>query len=271
MKTKLVLFILFILSIDIAAQNNIYYGENGSTMKKKVELSDGSFAIADMSEKTNLDEWFLPNKRLDFGINGKALVKITINETGKSINARIITGINETADKKITDLIKKIKFSPALINNKPVIVSFAVSIDFYYASLPIESGGYISFSIHDGEIEVAQVPEYNEDKNASEAIKKAVGSYKNVKAEIIPMPIKLAEPVYPKEAITKKIEGFVILKILVDKKGVPQKTIVLRADNKMLIAAAQKAAMQMKFSPAMHNKKPIDCWVNIPFCFTLNK
>lgn len=92
-----------------------------------------------------------------------------------------------------------------------------------------------------------------------------------VPVEKNPEPISLVKPVYPEIAQRAGLTGLVVLRVLVNKEGKPMRTAVIKADNDIFIEPAKEAAMKTLFTPAIQNGKPITCWVNIPFRFSLGK
>ena len=80
-----------------------------------------------------------------------------------------------------------------------------------------------------------------------------------------------ANPLYPKMAVAKKVEGTVILRILVSEKGEAADVQVLRqAGGSMgLNEAAVKAAKQWKFQPAVKEGKRVKVWMTYPIVFKL--
>jgi len=83
-----------------------------------------------------------------------------------------------------------------------------------------------------------------------------------------PERIKDIAPEYPKAARRAGIEGTVIVRALVSKKGEVEKAEVLKGP-KELHDAAIKAAIATKFKPARQNDMPVSCWVAMPFRFVL--
>jgi protein TonB len=76
-------------------------------------------------------------------------------------------------------------------------------------------------------------------------------------------------PIYPELAQMSKIEGTVIVRVLVGKDGKVKDAILGKGVNDMLDDAAIDAAKHYVFQPAMQNKKPVAVWVAIPFKFSL--
>jgi protein TonB len=75
---------------------------------------------------------------------------------------------------------------------------------------------------------------------------------------------------YPDMARRAGVEGQVIVRVLVDAKGKPKKTLIEYTDNELLNDAAVKAIGDYgTFTPAIQNGQPIMCWVSIPIRFRL--
>lgn len=84
-----------------------------------------------------------------------------------------------------------------------------------------------------------------------------------------PVLVERPQPVYPELAQMAKIEGTVIVKVLVGKDGKVKDAIIGKGVNGILDQAALDAAKSAVFRPAMQNKKPVAVWVAIPFKFQL--
>jgi periplasmic protein TonB len=90
-----------------------------------------------------------------------------------------------------------------------------------------------------------------------------------VAVEQQPVLVEKPPPVYPELAQMSKIEGTVIVRVLVGKDGKVKDAILGKGVNDMLDQAAIDAAKHYVFQPAMQNKKPVAVWVAIPFKFSL--
>lgn len=84
-----------------------------------------------------------------------------------------------------------------------------------------------------------------------------------------PVEIKRVDPVYPSLAQKSKIEGTVVVKVLVGINGNVEKVEVLKS-HPLLDNAAIEAAKQFKFDPGKQNGKPVKTWISIPFNFKLH-
>jgi protein TonB len=84
-----------------------------------------------------------------------------------------------------------------------------------------------------------------------------------------PTIVKLVKPAYPEIALRANLEGNVFVKVWVDKEGKVRKAVIIKSDNEIFNDAAQRAAEQYVFTPAVMQKGPVSVWVSIPFRFRL--
>lgn len=92
-----------------------------------------------------------------------------------------------------------------------------------------------------------------------------------IEVEVMPDIVTQMKPVYPIEAIKKKIEGRVWIKLKVGTNGVPSSVVVVKSTNSIFDDAAVTAAKQYKFTSAMKDGKQVAVWVVIPFKFELSQ
>lgn len=74
---------------------------------------------------------------------------------------------------------------------------------------------------------------------------------------------------YPEEAKERNLEGEVVARILIDKKGNYLRHKLVRKAHPILVNAVEAQISKLKFSPAIQDGEPIMFWVNIPFQFSL--
>ncbi len=85
-----------------------------------------------------------------------------------------------------------------------------------------------------------------------------------------PQIVYAEKPKYPDVARRANMEGYVWVKILVDKTGKPKKAVVIKeSGGELFNEAAVNAAMKYKFTPAVMNTGPVTVWVAIKFNFQL--
>lgn len=87
--------------------------------------------------------------------------------------------------------------------------------------------------------------------------------------EFKPHPIRIVTPRYPEKAEKDKLEGVVVLRVLVDKKGVVEQAEVLNGPE-IFRDAALAAARQFRFRPGKHEGERRKVWMRMPITFKLN-
>jgi protein TonB len=83
-----------------------------------------------------------------------------------------------------------------------------------------------------------------------------------------PKPIKITRPTYPQEAFVKKIEGTVVLEILIDASGRVVRARVVTSIP-LLDAAAIQTVYQWTFSPAIKGGRPVATLAHAPVQFRI--
>lgn len=79
------------------------------------------------------------------------------------------------------------------------------------------------------------------------------------------------EPVYPARARRRRIQGFVRVKFLVDKRGLVSKARVVESEPYGVFDdSAIEAVEKWRFSPAMKNGQPCSVWLTQPIRFSLS-
>ena len=74
---------------------------------------------------------------------------------------------------------------------------------------------------------------------------------------------------YPQIARDAGIQGQVVVRVLVDKKGRYSKHRIVKEIHPILAEAVEKHISKLNFTPAIQGGRPIKFWVNIPFNFKL--
>jgi protein TonB len=76
---------------------------------------------------------------------------------------------------------------------------------------------------------------------------------------------------YPPMAVEAEIEGKVVLRVYIDKRGDYKKHIVIKDPHPILTAAVSKQINKLKMTPGVQGGRPINVWVTVPFNFTLSR
>lgn len=101
------------------------------------------------------------------------------------------------------------------------------------------------------------------------------GSKISQSQETAPTPLNLAEISsqlnYPDSARANKIEGQVVIKVLLDANGNVEKLSEDISGPEVFHNEVKRVIWKLKFSPARKDGEPVKCWVSIPFRFELSK
>ncbi|HEY7547515.1 MAG TPA: TonB family protein, partial [Blastocatellia bacterium] len=89
------------------------------------------------------------------------------------------------------------------------------------------------------------------------------------KVDSLPVPLNRPRPNYTEEARKNKTQGTARLSVLVGSDGIVKQVRVIRGLSDGLGEEAIRAAMQMRFRPAIRNSQPVDCWVTVDIEFNL--
>ncbi len=88
---------------------------------------------------------------------------------------------------------------------------------------------------------------------------------------IQPQIIRQIEPVYPVTAIRARIDGYVILEVVVRKDGTVGRIKVLSSKHAILENAALEAVRKWRFQPGSIRGEPVDALMSLTVTFTLNR
>ena len=86
------------------------------------------------------------------------------------------------------------------------------------------------------------------------------------------IPLVQVEPKYPSQALSRKIEGYVVIRLQVTKEGTVSDVEVIDAKPKGIFEReAIRAAWRYKFKPKLVDGKPVEQVATLPFEFNLEK
>ena len=89
-----------------------------------------------------------------------------------------------------------------------------------------------------------------------------------------PRPLNMAavqqEVGYPKEAMKQKLEGRVLIKVLVNKEGKYERHEIVESPDEVFSDAIEQHIQKLTFEPARKDDKAVKFWVTIPFNFRLS-
>jgi len=190
-------------------------------------------------------------------IGGKAalIVQVTIDNTGRVVELRRAQGpllqtalgspTNEAAEKAATDAVMR-SVTQALNDwrfETPGAGPLTFQLSFGFV------GGQANFAM-------ADPTEVLPKQLAASAWASATGAMPTGPALQLPKKTKYVKPEYPKSALASRVQGDVILEVVIDTDGSVADTRVLKSVPQ-LDQAAIEATMQAKYKPALVNGIPV--------------
>ncbi|MBN2346140.1 MAG: energy transducer TonB [Candidatus Aminicenantes bacterium] len=179
-----------------------------------------------------------PEKAAKLGIEGMVRIEATTNEKGDVVSARIVPSENPQPllEKAALAAVRQWKYEPFMVNGKAKGVTFTVTMNFAL----------------------------KRDKKAALALTAAAER---------PKILKKVNPVYPEEALQKRIEGMVRIEATTDEKGdvVSARIVPSESPQPLLEEAALAALRQWKYEPFMVDGKAKEVTFTVTMNFALDK
>jgi TonB family protein len=97
----------------------------------------------------------------------------------------------------------------------------------------------------------------------------AIGVAQDSAVDVRPMPLNSSQPRYTEQARKEKIQGYVLMAVLVTEKGEVADVEIISGLGYGLDEAAADAARALKYSPAQKNGQPVACWARVQVGFNL--
>jgi TonB family protein len=86
-----------------------------------------------------------------------------------------------------------------------------------------------------------------------------------------PVPLVRANTEYPPGAASRRLEGTVILRLWIDKDGLPKKHQVIQSSDPIFVESSVASVMNWEFSPAIVKGTPIGVWASVTFEYKIQK
>jgi TonB family protein len=198
-----------------------------------------------------------PPDALAARVAGVVIIEAVIGEDGKVRATRVLRSV-PMLDPAAVDAVKQWEFTPTLLNGAPVPVVMATTVNFV-----AREGTGVPGGVAGGFDAPPPPPPPPDAKGLSEPGAVRVGG------EIRP-PTRIVNvnPVYPPEAKDARVQGVVILEILLGEDGRVEKAKIMRSIP-MLDQAAQDAVAQWVFTPTLLNGVPQKVIMTVTVNFTL--
>lgn len=181
-----------------------------------------------------------PEGALRDKIQGAVVLEAIMDESGRVTDVRVATSATPLLDKAAIDAVKQWQYQPFLVNGKAQKVLFTVTITF------------------------ALKAEAKAESSGSDALTRLHGSDR-------PRKIKDVRPVYPEEAVQKRIEGVVVLEATLDERGNVSNIRLVSPASPLLDQAAMTALAQWQYEPYRIKGKPVKVVFTVTMNFALNK
>jgi TonB family protein len=221
------------------AHENSYFiafcvqGRDEKTNKNVIRLSASQAPRKITDVKPVYPEEALKNK-----IQAVVMGKLAIDTNGRVFQAEVISGHPLLNDAALT-AVKQWVYEPYIVNGK----AQAVAITFT-----------VSFRLNEG------TEKLNDGPDAAIRIE---GSQR-------PKLITKVNPVYPPEALEKKIEGVVVLEAVADETGKVIATRMVKSPDQILAGAAIQAVKQWVYTPYFKDGKAKKVIFTVTVTFSLN-
>ena len=188
-----------------------------------------------------------PEQAKSEGIQGTVKLTVIINEEGFVYEIRTAPENNPILDEAAIEAIKEWKYSPTLLNGRPVPVMATVTVVFQLKDTPVPG-------------EAQTVPS---------EIKAPGWEPIRVGADVQESKlIHRIEPVYPELALKARVQGRVVLVITVNEEGFVT-DIRVTSGHPLINESAINAVRQWRYSPTLLNGVPVPVITTVRVIFNL--
>jgi len=185
-----------------------------------------------------------PEEAKEKHIGGQVVLHAVISTNGTVENPTVVSGPQELRQSAI-DAVKQWTYNPYLKNGQAV---------------EVEKNIMLLYNLPDSTPVTGPVPPANEAANGVKQIGGGVTA---------PRILFETQPKYTELARTDKVQGAVLVGLVVDEQGIPQRVQVLRGVGDGLDEKAVEAVSQYKFRPSMEDGKPVAVALKIEVNFQI--
>ena len=197
-------------------------------------------------------------------IQGTVILKVVISKSGDVENIKLFSGHPMLAPAAI-DAVKQWKYKPYLLNGEPVEVETRVTVNFTFpGERPPEGVVGDSPGGVPPDAPGAIAPGTPGDENHP-AVPRRVRVSQGVTTGLL---VTKVHPEYPADAKAQKIQGVVVLRVIIDKEGNVSE-IQLISGHPLLAPAAIEAVKQWKYRPFLLKGSPVEIETQVQVNFTL--
>jgi len=183
---------------------------------------------------------------------GDCVLSMVVGTDGVPTDVQVVRSHGASFDAAAVAAVKQSKFDPGTVDGKPVPVRMFARTRFFADGRP----AYPRIMARFGQA-------------AGMAMQGFRTPPMNPHGLTPPRPITTAEPEYTDEARKKKIQGVVVLSVLVNEEGVPIDPQITRSLNPGLDEKAIECALKYTFRPAMRDGVPVATRIAIEMNFRI--
>lgn len=189
-------------------------------------------------------------------IQGTVILRVQIGKSGNVENVQLVSGHYMLAPAAI-EAVKQWEYKPYLLNGEPVDVETKVTLNFTLAGNPPAEG--VAGDMPGG------IPSGEQGGPAEPDRPGVVRVSQGVMAGLL---VSKVAPDYPADAKQARIQGTVVMRIIVDKEG-NVANLQLISGHPILAPAAIDAVKQWKYRPYLLNGMPVEIETQVTVNFTL--
>ncbi len=198
-----------------------------------------------------------PADALAARVAGVVIIEAVIGPDGKVLNARVLRSIR-LLDQAALDAVRQWEFTPTLLNGTAVPVVMTATVNF----MPNDGAGAAG-GVAGGFVAPPPPPPPPGGKTSLDPTALKVGGDIRPPTRVVNV-----NPVYPPDAREARVQGVVILEVLVGPDGKVEDSRILRSIP-MLDQAATDAVRQWEFTPTLLNGTPQKVIMTVTVNFTL--
>ncbi len=196
-------------------------------------------------------------------IQGSIILTVHIDKSGDVESMQLVSGHPMLAPAAI-DAVKQWKYQPYLLNGEPVAVETTVTVNFTLAGGPAQGTvGSVPGGIPEGE--KSDIAPSSPADGPHFAVPQRVRVSSGVAQGLL---VSKVPPQYPQEAKDQRIQGVVVMRVIIDKEG-NVADIQLISGHPLLAPAAVDAVKQWKYKPYLLNQTPLEVNTQVTVNFTL--
>jgi TonB family protein len=217
-------------------------------------------------------------------VDGKVLLSVLVDETGKPRNIMFLQPLGSDLDKLALQLAIGDRFKPGAHDGAPVVVAQSVEVDMHACaeektddagkkmywlqlrSQPVQTFGALPEPPEEAVL-TTDIPKDIPGPNASEKVD--LNALKAAGRLSPPTVLKSVVPKFSEEARRAKYQGVCLISLIVDAHGMPQNVHVTRGLGMGLDEKAIEAVSRFRFKPAMKDGRPVASYATIEVNFRL--